>query len=137
MDTQETYIDRMNAEHAELTERFQKLSAFMASDKFLELDGTDKALLQTQFTGMSVYLNALGMRLFKEDLKAFEAFAKNINAEIARLKEAGRSDEEIVKEMKPIMDQVSDLNLAKYGVNPLSMFALLPASCRTCTDNIK
>jgi hypothetical protein len=77
------------------------------------------------------------MRLFKEGVKAFEASAKNMNTEIARLKEAGRSDEEIVKEMKPIMDQVSDLNLAKYGVNPLSMFALLPASCRTCTDNIK
>ena len=99
MDIQETYIDRMNAEHAELTERFQKLSAFMASDKFLELDSTDKTLLQTQFTGMSVYLNALGMRLFKEDLKAFEASAKNMNAEIARLKEAGRSDEDIVKEV--------------------------------------
>lgn len=57
------YVARMREERQHLTERVDKLKAFIGSETFLTLEQQDKALLEAQLKAMRVYLNTLGMRL--------------------------------------------------------------------------
>ena len=85
----ETYIDRMKKEKAELEHRITKLIAFIESDKFAELDATEKRLLRMQYCGMETYLTSLTSRLLYEgDIKAIKTQADEW------LKE-GKTEEEI------------------------------------------
>jgi hypothetical protein len=54
---------RMVAEHAELSDKLTKLSAFLESEKFASLSEDDRRLLAVQADGMRVYHNALLVRI--------------------------------------------------------------------------
>ena len=69
--------------------RITKLIAFIESDKFAELDATEKRLLRMQYCGMETYLTSLTSRLLYEgDIKAIKTQADEW------LKE-GKTEEEI------------------------------------------
>lgn len=103
---EETYIDRMKTEKAELEQRITKLLAFIESDKFAELEETEKRLLRMQYCGMETYLTSLAARLFYEDAKRYEGDIKALKAQADEWRKEGKSDEEIatmcVKKMKGI-----------------------------------
>lgn len=60
---QETFIDRMNNEYQELSERLEKALAFIASEKFNELPDKTKSLLKVQAEVMSQYQRTLECRI--------------------------------------------------------------------------
>ena len=60
---QETFIDRMNNEYQELSERLDKALAFIDSEKFNELPDKTKSLLKVQAEAMSQYQRILECRI--------------------------------------------------------------------------
>lgn len=60
---QETYIDKMNNEYQELSERLNKAFAFIGSEKFNELPDKTKGLLKLQAEAMSQYQRILECRI--------------------------------------------------------------------------
>lgn len=54
---------RVEQELKELTERVEKLCAFIASPKFLTISGTQQTLLREQLTAMEKYESTLKARL--------------------------------------------------------------------------
>lgn len=60
---QETYIDRMNNEYQELSERLDKAFAFIDSEKFNELSDKTKGLLKVQAETISQYQRILECRI--------------------------------------------------------------------------
>ena len=91
----ETYIDRMKKEKAELEHRITKLIAFIESDKFAELDATEKRLLRMQYCGMETYLTSLTSRLLYEDAKRYEGDIKALKAQADEWRKEGKTDDEI------------------------------------------
>lgn len=61
----DTPLDRMTIEENELTDRMKKLTSFISSDKFKELDSATRAMLTSQYESMREYLAALCMRSTK------------------------------------------------------------------------
>lgn len=60
----DNYITRMEEEYAQLTERVDKLAAFIESNpKFEELPPVEKTLLVAQLNSMSAYGAVLSLRL--------------------------------------------------------------------------
>jgi hypothetical protein len=59
----ETPFDRMKIEHDELTDKVQKLTAFIANPFFNRLHGATQHLLREQLTHMSNYLFTLKERM--------------------------------------------------------------------------
>lgn len=62
-DKAETFIDRLAKEGTDLSKKVEKLSDFLDSDKFKELDKNQQMLLTIQLGSMSAYLTAITMRL--------------------------------------------------------------------------
>lgn len=60
---QESYVDRMNNENQELSERLDKALAFINSEKFNELPDKTKNLLKVQAETMSQYQKILECRI--------------------------------------------------------------------------
>lgn len=89
------YVERMKSEKAELEQRITKLLAFIESDKFAELDATEKRLLRMQYCGMETYLTSLASRLFYEDAKRYEGDIKALKAQADEWRKEGKTDEEI------------------------------------------
>lgn len=61
----DTPLDRMTIEENELTDRIEKLTSFISSNKFKELDSATRAMLISQYESMREYLAALCMRSTK------------------------------------------------------------------------
>jgi len=59
----QSFIDRLVAEHTELTERIQKLEVFLASDKVNTIDPDQAMLLAIQLPIMKAYQHVLGQRI--------------------------------------------------------------------------
>jgi len=57
------YFDRLRAETTELRDRITKLREFIKSDKFLEIDSSQQALLKIQSKAMDTYHYCLCARL--------------------------------------------------------------------------
>lgn len=89
------YIERMKIEKVELEQRITKLLAFIESDKFAELDATEKRLLRMQYCGMETYLTSLASRLLREDAKRYEGDIKALKAQADEWRKEGKSDDEI------------------------------------------
>lgn len=70
---QETFIDRMNNECQELSERLDKALTFIYSEKFNELPDKTKSLLKIQAEAMSQYQKILECRIA-------DALNKNVDA---------------------------------------------------------
>lgn len=70
---QETFIDRMNNECQELSERLDKALTFIYSEKFNELSDKTKSLLKIQAEAMSQYQKILECRIA-------DALNKNVDA---------------------------------------------------------
>lgn len=60
---QESYVDRMNNEYQELSERLGKALVFIDSEKFNELPDKTKSLLRVQVEAMSQYQRILECRI--------------------------------------------------------------------------
>ena len=60
----DTPLDRIIEEN-ELSDRLERLYAFICSDTFKELDSTTRAMLAVQYSDMSAYLNVLLLRSTK------------------------------------------------------------------------
>ena len=54
---------RLQNERDELSERYEKLEAFLSTDKFNQLDDQNRELLREQFYAMRKYLSVLNTRL--------------------------------------------------------------------------
>ena len=59
----ETFVERMQIEYNELTERLTKLRVFVKSDKFAELPAIQRDLLQQQENAMETYGRVLSQRI--------------------------------------------------------------------------
>ena len=59
----DTYLDRMNIELDELGKKYQKLGAFIDSDKFKKLTSEKRTLLLKQYDAMQIYYLTLGQRI--------------------------------------------------------------------------
>jgi hypothetical protein len=107
------YVEKMKTEKAELEQRITKLLAFIESDKFAELDATEKRLLRMQYCGMETYLTSLAARLLQEDIKRYEGDVKKLNEEFDDLKTQGLSKEEVEQIM---CDKVSKIQRIGDGM---------------------
>lgn len=120
---EETYIERMEAEKAELEKRITKLLIFIESDKFAELEATEKRLLRMQYCGMETYLSSLGARLLLEDMKRYECDIKALKVQADQWREDGKTDEEIaalcVQKLKEI-PQIADGQFGSLSLMSLS-----------------
>lgn len=61
----ETWLDRLRIERDELSERLEKLQAFVEAPAFEALDDDDAELLLNQRMAMSAYLHAMNLRIEK------------------------------------------------------------------------
>lgn len=61
--TPPTFVDRMQAEFDELSDRVNKLAAFFESPIYVDLDREEQEMLSEQFGYMSNYQHVLGCRL--------------------------------------------------------------------------
>ena len=99
-------VERMKTEKAELEQRITKLLAFIESDKFAELDATEKRLLRMQYCGMETYLTSLSSRVFYKDAKRYDGDIKALKAQADEWRKEGKTDDEItalcVQKMKEI-----------------------------------
>ena len=59
----ETFVERMQIEYNELTERLTKLRVFVKSDKFAQLSAVQRDLLQQQENAMETYARVLSQRI--------------------------------------------------------------------------
>ena len=62
----DTYLDRMKIEFSELENKYQKLSAFLDSDKFKCLTSEKRNLLTKQYDAMQSYYLVLRQRISLE-----------------------------------------------------------------------
>lgn len=70
---EETYVDRMIAEHKELNERVRKIKEKISDSNFINAIGTEKAnLLIAQYHAMETYGFLLAQRICLEDCGDFE-----------------------------------------------------------------
>ena len=99
----------MKAEKAELDNRITKLLTFIESDKFAELDATEKRLLRVQYCGMETYLMSLTARLLREDAKRYEGDIKALKAQADEWKKEGKTDEEIAAMCVPKMKEIPQI----------------------------
>tara|TARA_R110000787_G_scaffold87151_1_gene185765 strand:- start:11148 stop:11366 length:219 start_codon:yes stop_codon:yes gene_type:complete len=65
----DTFKERLLIETQDLAEKINKLNTFMATKMFMVLNRKDKDLLYEQQRAMSVYLQILGKRLERLDIK--------------------------------------------------------------------
>jgi|TARA_R110000737_G_C14425615_1_gene458671 hypothetical protein len=65
----DTFKERLLIETQDLAEKINKLNTFMATKMFMVLNRKDKDLLYEQQRTMSVYLQILGKRLERLDIK--------------------------------------------------------------------
>ena len=63
IDVSPAHVQRMVAEHAELADKIDKLTAFLDTPLFAQLDDEDQKLLATQLGAMGAYVGALELRL--------------------------------------------------------------------------
>ena len=59
----EAFVERMQIEYNELTERLTKLRVFVKSDKFAQLSAIQRDLLQQQENAMETYARVLSQRI--------------------------------------------------------------------------
>ena len=59
----ESFTDRLNIEHSELTERVNKIFSFFATDTFNNLSVTKQNLIQAQYGAMLAYMEILAERI--------------------------------------------------------------------------
>lgn len=59
----EPWLQRVVAEHAELTERLDALSSFLESPAIVAISGQQQVLLQAQRTAVSLYQEILERRI--------------------------------------------------------------------------
>ena len=109
---EETYIDRMKTEKAELEQRITKLLAFMESDKFAELEAIDKRLLRMQYSGMETYRTALAFRLLRVDMKRYDGDIKALKAQAEKWKEEGKTDAEIASMLTDEVGKIPEIGNA-------------------------
>lgn len=57
------HVQRMIAEGEQLTDRLEKLGAFLTGDLFKTLPETDQTLLSAQCGAMTAYLQILSLRI--------------------------------------------------------------------------
>lgn len=60
-----TFKERLTAEKAELSEKLEKLRAFIASEKFKEIDPVQMTLLNIQVKAMETYSQCLLERIVR------------------------------------------------------------------------
>lgn len=135
---QETFIDRMNNEYQELSERLEKALAFIASEKFNELPDKTKSLLKLQVETMSQYQRILKCRIadalnnnvdrieqlsFGTVISALEAgfvaYRKNWNGKglfVFKQVRTTIAKEEIIKKMTSLNDLSKQLILETNGI---------------------
>ena len=65
----DTFKEGLLIETQDLAEKINKLNTFMATKMFMVLNRKDKDLLYEQQRAMSVYLQILGKRLERLDIK--------------------------------------------------------------------
>tara|TARA_R110000851_G_scaffold143106_2_gene281939 strand:+ start:639 stop:857 length:219 start_codon:yes stop_codon:yes gene_type:complete len=65
----DTFKERLLIETQDLAEKINKLNTFMATKMFMVLNRKDKDLLYEQQRAMSVYLQILGKRLERLNIK--------------------------------------------------------------------
>ena len=56
--------EKLEQEHAQLKERLAELVDFINSEEYYKQNDVEKQLVATQRSGMEMYLNALGIRLW-------------------------------------------------------------------------
>lgn len=135
---QESYIDRMNNEYQELSERLDKALAFIDSEKFDELPDKTKSLLKVQAEAMNQYHRILECRIadalnnninrieqlsFGTVISAlnvgFLAYRKNWNGKglfVFKQVRTTITKEEIIKQMISLNDLSKQLILATNGI---------------------
>lgn len=59
---EETFLDRLQKERSDLSEKVTKLHAFLQTQQFQGLDTTNRTLLKKQLVFMSEYLGILDQR---------------------------------------------------------------------------
>ena len=59
----ESFTDRLNIEHSELTEKVKKIFSFFATDTFNNLSVTRQNLIQAQYGAMLAYMEILAERI--------------------------------------------------------------------------
>lgn len=64
-----TFKERLTAEKAELSEKLEKLRAFIASEKFKEIDPVQMTLLNIQMKAMETYSQCLLERIVRLDVE--------------------------------------------------------------------
>jgi len=64
-----TFKERLTAEKAELSEKMEKLRAFIASEKFKEIDPVQMTLLNIQVKAMETYSQCLLERIVRLDVE--------------------------------------------------------------------
>ena len=134
---QEAFIDRMNNEYQELSERLNKALTFIDSEKFNELPDKTKNLLKLQVGAMSQYQRILECRIadalnknvdvieqlsFGTVISAlnvgFLAYRKNWNGKglfVFKQVRVTVAKEEIIKQMISLNDLSKQLILATNG----------------------
>ena len=135
---QESYIDRMNNEYQQLSERLDKALTFIDSEKFNELPDKTKGLLKLQAEVMSQYQRVLECRIadalnnninrieqlsFGTVISAlnvgFLAYRKNWNGKglfVFKQVRTTIAKEEIIKQMTSLNDLSKQLILATNGI---------------------
>lgn len=135
---QESYVDRMNNEYQELSERLNKALAFIGSEKFDELPDKTKSLLKVQVEAMTQYQRVLECRIadalnknvdvieqlsFGTVISALEAgflaYRKNWNGKglfVFKQVRVTIAKEEIIKNMLSLNDLSKQLILATNGI---------------------
>ena len=81
----DTPLDRIIEEN-ELSDRLERLYAFICSDTFKELDSTTRAMLAVQHSSMSAYLHVLRLRSTKMENKDGSCSGISFGSAIALLK---------------------------------------------------
>ena len=81
----DTPLDRIIEEN-ELSDRLERLYAFICSDTFKELDSTTRAMLAVQYSSMSAYLHVLRLRSTKMENKDGSCSGISFGSAIALLK---------------------------------------------------
>ena len=81
----DTPLDRIIEEN-ELSDRLERLYAFICSDTFKELDSTTRAMLAVQYSSMSAYLHVLRLRSTKMESKTGSCSGISFGSAIALLK---------------------------------------------------
>lgn len=82
----DTPLDRIYIEENELVDRMEKLTDFIYSDKFEELDSAMKAMITARYSSMFEYLRLLRLQLTKMENKDGSCSGVSFGSAIALLK---------------------------------------------------